>query len=500
MKWRRRAVQIFIFVFFVFLFLETTYQGKDILSYPVNIFLRLDPLIALGTMISVRKFIEGFGGAFLILFATVILGRFFCGWVCPLGTFLDVFSTVFFRKKRFFYKEKQNYQKYRWKYYILIFLLVTSVFSIQSVFLLDPISLITRSFTITVYPAFNFLFSRWSFFLPASVKKSVFLDAQPVFLLNIFITVFFIIILFLENFGKRFWCRNLCPLGAMLGLVSRFPLFRRVVGEGCNDCGLCGKNCKMNAVRDDFKNNLSFECIDCFTCADACPAEEVNFVFSPDINSRQKFDLSRRHVLFSVFGGVLSVPIIKNIYLQKDELFKAGNDYLIRPPGAVTETEFLNRCIRCGKCMRVCLGNALHPALIEAGLEGLWSPMLVPRLGYCEYNCTLCGQVCPTQAIKELTLDEKKKNIIGLAHFDKNRCIPYARRTNCMVCEEHCPTSPKAIVFEETKELTREGYPIKLPRVVEDKCIGCGICQNKCPVQGKGAIIVTREKGMKSGD
>jgi len=145
--------------------------------------------------------------------------------------------------------------------------------------------------------------------------------------------------------------------------------------------------------------------------------------------------------------------------------------------------------------MRVCLGNALHPALMEAGLEGLWSPVLVPRLGYCEYNCTLCGQVCPTQAIKELTQQDKKKEVIGLAHFDKNRCIPYARQINCMVCEEHCPVSPKAIVFEETKESTSEGQPIKLPRVIAERCIGCGICQNKCPVEGRGAIIVTRKKG-----
>ncbi|MDD5772268.1 MAG: 4Fe-4S binding protein [bacterium] len=497
MKWRRRAVQIIIFVLYIFLFLKTTYQGEDVLSYPVNIFLRLDPLIALVTMISVRKVISGFIGAFLLLAATFILGRFFCGWVCPLGTFLDFVSSIFYRKIGAVREPPLQDKKYRWKYYLFIFLLISSVFSLQLIFLFDPISLLTRSFTISVYPAFSFLFSNGRFF-PLSIKKAVFLDTQPVFLLNIFIALIFIVIIFLEKFGRRFWCRNLCPLGAMFGLVSRFALFRRVVGEGCNDCGLCGHNCKMKAIRDDVKKNLSFECIDCFTCADACSTQEVNFVFAPDImNSKQKFDLSRRHVLISVAGGVLAVPVIKNIYLQKSELIKSMDDYLIRPPGALPEAEFLKHCTRCGECMRVCLGNALHPALTEAGLEGLWSPLLVPRLGYCEFNCTLCGQVCPTQAIKELTQPEKRKTVIGLAHFDKNRCIPYSRQTNCMVCEEHCPVSPKAIVFEETKDLTKEGEPIKLPRVIAEKCIGCGICQNKCPIQGKGAIIVTREKVIK---
>lgn len=494
MKWRRRAVQIIIFVLFLFLFLKTTYQGEDILSDPVNIFLRLDPLIALVTMISVRKVISGFLGAFLILAATFMLGRFFCGWVCPLGTILDFISSVFYRKAGAVREPPLQQQKwYRWKYYILIFLLASSFFSLQLIFLFDPISLLTRSLTISIYPAFNYLFSNGRYF-PQSVKNTVFLDAQPVFLLNFFIASIFLFIIFLEKIQKRFWCRNLCPLGAMFGLAARFSLFRRVVGPGCNDCGLCRYNCKMNAVRDDVKHNLSFECIDCFTCADACSAQEVNFVFSPKVNSNQKFDLSRRQMLFSVFGGVFAVPVVKNMYPRRNDLLTAMDDYLIRPPGALPETEFLKRCTRCGECMRVCLVNALHPSLMEAGLEGLWSPILVPRLGYCEFNCTLCGQVCPTQAIKELTQQEKKKEIIGLAHFDKNRCLPYARLTNCMVCEEHCPVSPKAIVFDETKDLTREGQPVKLPRVIDEKCIGCGICQNKCPIQGKGAIIVTRVK------
>jgi ferredoxin len=169
------------------------------------------------------------------------------------------------------------------------------------------------------------------------------------------------------------------------------------------------------------------------------------------------------------------------------------NPALIRPPGARPEEEFLQLCVRCGECMKVCLTGGLQPTLLEAGLEGLWSPRLVPRMGYCEYNCTLCGQVCPTQAIRRLLPDEKKKLRIGLAVIDPSRCLPYAFQTNCIVCEEHCPTPRKAIWFEEKEVLTHAGERrrVKQPRVDIELCIGCGICETKCPVQDLPAIRIT---------
>jgi MauM/NapG family ferredoxin protein len=201
-------------------------------------------------------------------------------------------------------------------------------------------------------------------------------------------------------------------------------------------------------------------------------------------------DLGRRHVLTAGVIGLSGGLILRVQPLAQGRTFDPG---LIRPPGSMPEDEFLGKCIRCGECMKVCPTNAIHPALLEAGIEGLWSPFMKMRLGYCEYECSLCSQVCPTGAIRKMPLEEKQKIKIGLAFFDKNRCLPYAYARPCIVCEEHCPTPKKAIWFEETTVNNSGGekVAVKQPHVDAELCIGCGICENKCPVADRAAVYVT---------
>jgi ferredoxin len=172
----------------------------------------------------------------------------------------------------------------------------------------------------------------------------------------------------------------------------------------------------------------------------------------------------------------------------------------IRPPGALAEAEFLERCVKCGACIKVCPTGGLQPALDEAGFEGLWSPVLVPRIGNCEQECVLCGQVCPTGAIRQLTLAEKigqppevEPVRIGSAYFDKGRCLPWAYDRPCIVCEEVCPTSPKAIYFKLETVTLRDGSQrtLERPYVDLDLCTGCGTCEARCPVFDRAGVRVS---------
>lgn len=238
------------------------------------------------------------------------------------------------------------------------------------------------------------------------------------------------------------------------------------------------------------------DCNLCLECLDRCPDKSISFAFSKPEQGQAPLGISRR-----AFIGTLSTGLILPTFMKVRAETKIPDPTLIRPPGALKEGPFLDRCVRCGECMKVCINNALQPCWMEGGVEGLFSPRLIPRLGYCEFNCTLCGQVCPTGAIKKLPLTEKQKTVIGVAYFDKNRCLPYAKETSCIVCEEHCPTPEKAIKFRETRVINPEGKPvtIKQPYVLESLCIGCGICENKCPLEGEAGVLVVNKQVGKVG-
>jgi ferredoxin len=189
-------------------------------------------------------------------------------------------------------------------------------------------------------------------------------------------------------------------------------------------------------------------------------------------------------------GSVAALGLLRLGLVSRDAQHK-----LIRPPGALEENAFQDRCIRCMECVRICESNGgcLQPAPVRGNVLELWLPVAVMREGYCEYNCNLCSQVCPTQAIVPLTVAEKQKVPIGLAYFDKDLCIPYANNSDCIVCEEHCPTPDKAIKFDvkEVRLPNGSARRVKYPYVVKELCIGCGICETKCPLPGQAGVFVT---------
>jgi formate hydrogenlyase subunit 6/NADH:ubiquinone oxidoreductase subunit I len=205
-----------------------------------------------------------------------------------------------------------------------------------------------------------------------------------------------------------------------------------------------------------------------------------------------EYDPQRRHFMATLAASVAGVGLLR---LGSAKLKQ--HRYWIQPPGA-RENDLLSKCVRCGICVGVCPTGGLQPALTEAGVEGVWTPVLVPRLGYCHYACNECGQRCPVGAIPPLTMDQKVETVIGLAVIDEDRCIAWAEDGDCIVCEEMCPLPEKAIELEEeTIDHPEEGLKTLLrPKVILERCIGCGYCEQKCPVEGVAAIRVKNPESV----
>jgi MauM/NapG family ferredoxin protein len=495
----RRIAQVLFLLLFLFLFIQTESKGNDALGYPVRLFLDFDPLIFVTTILSAHAAVKAFYLSIITIVITVLFGRVFCGWACPLGTLNNLVGSI--RKKSYIH---QGRNWYRVKYFILIGIIASAILTLQPVGIADPLSLLIRSFSISVFPLFNYgvravfdtLYSSnplgiavFTESVYSILKKSVLTFEQSYYEQSVFIGIIFFIILGLNLIEKRFWCKYLCPLGALLGLLSRFSILKRSVSEDCTECGACAMVCQGAAGPDKKGEWKDTECLYCWNCDDICPQNAVTFGFKGNKVS-SAMDLGRRRVIVSVLIGIAAVPLVRVTPLHTAN---AKNPILLRPPGSLEEKEFLERCVKCGECMKVCITNGLQPTLLEAGLEGIWSPMLVPRIGYCEYRCTLCGQVCPTGAIKRLQIAEKTKVKIGLAMIDKGRCLPWAHGRPCIVCEEVCPTPTKAIWLQEVGVRDRRGsmVTVKQPHVDLELCIGCGICEAKCPVLGRPAIYVS---------
>jgi polyferredoxin len=497
--WRRLG-QVLFFALFLFLFIKTDYSGSDELTWAVNLLFRIDPLLAFSAMLAGKTVIALMLPALITLVLTLIFGRFFCGWICPLGTLIDMSHHILGPKTN-----NLDPGRRRIKYYLLLFLLSASLFGLPLSGYIDPFSLLVRGLTFAVQPAldsaarsfFTFTYQHGPAWLNvltepmyALLKEYILPFTLKVYALSVFSLLLLLVVLGLSSLERRFFCRKVCPLGALLALFSRFSLLA-LAGGGpeCGKCRHCRTVCRMGAI-DEERTITSTECTLCLDCLAQCPGSRIHYGRKRPVAGEQATDLSRRAVITSLAAGVFA-PLV----LPTRPLARYADPLLIRPPGALEETAFLGRCVRCGECMKVCIGNALHSTWLEAGLAGIFTPRLIGRIGYCEYNCTLCGQVCPSGAIKRLTRQEKHATVIGRAFFDKNRCLPYASGTPCIVCEEHCPTPDKAIKFREAQVLSSKGESVNLrqPYVIGELCIGCGICENKCPLSGGAAVIVTAE-------
>jgi polyferredoxin len=402
------------------------------LEYPAGVplgdlYLAADPLLAVASsLFHMSVWLPLLLPAAGLLLASVLAGRAFCGWACPVGFLADL-SGRFARQLRRKPFGRLGYLQYG----VLIALLLASLLAIDALSLLDPLVIFQRS-----------LYLLWSF------------SGLPAILL---------LIMAGSLLAPRLWCR-ICPMGGVLGLASLASPFGRSVNDKCTKCLKCRRACPMGAISEDNRFDAT-ACVKCLDCERACPEDAISFAASrPSVPSF----MDRRAVLAA--GASLGLLAIAKA------AFSTSSPSLIRPPGSLVESKFNSACVRCESCAKACLGGAIRPAGLDAGLERAFTPALDFNRGKCE-RCGTCGAVCPTGAI----ISTPETNMrMGTARLDRQRCIAWAQGKKCLICAEVCPVH----AVGGTSDLR--------PSVDAGVCVGCGSCQYNCPAEGK-AIVVSSE-------
>lgn len=526
--------QIFFFALFVFFCFVTWFSRMK--GYPVSLFLEIDPLVAFATAVSTHTVYRHLAWSLVLLVPTLVLGRFFCNWMCPYGTLHQFVGWIFNTLRNIDKIAANRYRKiFHLKYILLILFVILALFGSLQIGLLDPICLMYRTVATAVSPASDLAVDKATSALEERGLNGSWLTSwtfkpgaphQRIFYASWFVALVIVGLVGMNLVIPRFFCRVLCPLGAFLGFLSRFALWRidRDLTR-CTDCNLCLAHCE--GASDPQAALRKSECFVCFNCIDDCPEDALTYHFLPVQHRKEKFlfgrpviskiaetesawpDVSRRKMLLTSIAGIIAYPALR---LSAAVNPRAFNKKAIRPPGSVEETEFLERCIKCDQCINVCPTNVLQPStLAEGGLEGLWTPVMDMSVGFCQLNCTLCSEVCPTGAIQKISL-EKKLGLgkhasdgfisVGTAFINQGRCLPWAMETPCVVCEEVCPVSPKAIGTYDVEVKRWDGKTVVLnrPYIRPELCIGCGICQHECPVVDDPAVYVTAVGETRSKD
>lgn len=454
-------------------------EGKELM--PAEFFLAIDPLVSLSTAIASRSLIWSLVSAGGILLVCVLIPRGFCGYVCPLGTTIDLFDWAIGRRTERFRVSGEGGWWVHIKYYLLAGTLICSLMGVLVSGFFSAIPVITRASLLILDP-FQLGLARGWHLVPA-MNAGHFASIA-----------LFLVVLGLGFLRPRFWCKYVCPSGAVFSVANLFRVSERKVESSCIHCNKCVEICPFDAIKPDFTTRET-DCTLCQSCAGVCPTHAIKFVERGNavelkvlnepptnetaIGRRGFFSLAAGSAA-AVVGGVGTAAATKSLGASESEP-------LVRPPGSVPEQEFLEMCIRCGECFKVCPNNVLQLQGFADGLSGLWTPYANTDWAGCESSCNACGQVCPTGAIRALPMEEKRVARMGLAVLNEQTCLPMAGIEDCDLCVQECISAGyDAIEYQQVgTEVDGSGNPIEgtgflAPVVLDDLCVGCGLCQTRC--------------------
>jgi polyferredoxin len=432
----------------------------------------------------------------VLVVLTLLFGRVYCSSICPMGVFQDIASWA---AKRMAKKGKRKRYKYspdktilRWA--VLAVTIVAFIAGFPFLLgLIDPYSAFGRIIVDVFRPVYmagnNLLESIFSHFGNYTFYKvEIFIMSIASFAIGI---VTFLAIGFLARKYGRIYCNTICPVGTVLGFLSRFSLFKvRIDLNKCTTCGVCASKCKSSCI-DSKNHRIDYSrCVNCFNCLGACREKAMSFALPQKarVNERQapNTGVSRRQFLLTGLTTAAAIPAAiaeeaagiisdtdKSRYIRQTP---------ITPPGSLSAEHLFKHCTSCHLCITRCPTNILKPAFMEYGIGGIMQPVMYFEKGFCNYDCTICSDVCPSHALLPLTIDEKHRTQIGRVTLNENVCVVHAEGTNCGACAEHCPTQAVTMVP------FRDG--LTAPSINPDICVGCGGCEFICPVRPYRAIHV----------
>jgi ferredoxin len=470
------------------------------------------PVLFLQFLPSLLKFIVLLSfstiGFMIIILITSLFGRAYCSSVCPLGTLQDI--TTHFARKLKKIKDRKKFFSYSkpqrlWRYSILGASIVTFLTGFNLLLnLFDPYSNFGRFTTNFAKPIIIFLNNGLVKILEGFNIYSLFpVEYRPIawFQFIFPVLMFGLVIWFSYRYG-RLYCNTVCPVGTLLGLISKKSFFRLTIDHSaCNHCGQCMYDCKSGCINKEGQKIDFSRCVMCFNCFQSCSKDAIHFenpftrkntvllekALEPVDLKKRKFLAGSLIFLSSMSGS----RILKDTLTQKKPIVvnlpstvPVIREFPVVPPGAISLAHFTKYCTACTLCVSACPNHVLQPSFLQYGLEGMMQPFMDYNSGFCNYDCKICAEVCPTSAIEPIKALEDKHTIqMGKSRFIKENCVVYTEGTDCGACSEHCPTKAVNMVpFEDTD--------LFIPEVNEDICVGCGACEYPCPTRPYKAIYV----------